>query len=132
MADKIFIQIPHDVTDIITLKRFLAKLIQEIDGVFTNAKDSLEASIDNLSSTLSASIDEVKEELSQIDISLYIKKDGTVDFTDIISYDTTKTFTASNNLINKKYVDDEVARLESLISSLESRVTALESVPPPE
>lgn len=133
MADNIFIQIPHDVADVITLKRFLAKLIQEIDGVFTNAKDSrasLESSIDKVTD----SIDKVKEELSEIekvDKSLFIKKDGSVDFTDIVSYDTAKTFTSANELISKKYADDEITKLKALITDLESRVTALESTPPP-
>lgn len=40
MANSTFIQVPHDVTDSISLKRFLNKLIQELDTAFSNRGSS--------------------------------------------------------------------------------------------
>lgn len=64
MANNTFIQVPYDVTDSISLKRFLNKLILELDIAFSNRGNSgftnmtsledLNAAIRSLSSSLAA------------------------------------------------------------------------------
>jgi len=119
-----FIQVPSNVDDPMVLKRFLDKLIQELDVAFGNRGDSRFAkpeemqgfventSFENELAELNAKLNSMQEEIDRLkevklpfDINDYMPKDGSEDFTGIVSYDTNKVFTNGKQLVSKNYVD---------------------------
>ena len=104
MANSTFIQVPPNVTDPATLKRFLEKLILQLDVAFGNRGTNAFVTDSFLSGNLT-SINDVINAINQEALK-YIKRDGTRNFTDKISYDTSYTFDDDRNLVDKGYVDD--------------------------
>jgi len=105
MANSSFIQLPQNVSDPKQLRRFLDKLVLQLDIAFGNRGSSKFTT----SKEVNSDIQSIQETLDYIkgEEGKFVKKDGTTSFTDIVAYDEDKTFTDSKSLIAKKYVDDK-------------------------
>ena len=107
MAGSTFIQLPADVSDAVTLRRFLEKLVLQLDIAFGNRGDADFASgseVDNMITNIS-SMQELIDAINELALD-YSLIDGSRDYTGIVSYDSDKTFTDDKELIAKKYADD--------------------------
>ena len=107
MADRqsTFIQLPLDVSDPIQLRRFLDKLVQQLDISFGNRGDSPFVSANHFLSGIGTIQDLIgaleKEALT------YSKIDGSRDYTAIVKYSSDRVFsTGSNQLVDVKYTED--------------------------
>lgn len=104
MANSTFIQVPPNVTDAPALRRFLEKLILQLDIAFGNRGAG------GFTQTITfqqgiVSIQDIAQAISEEAVA-YSKLDGSRPYSEIISYDTDKTFVDGKELIAKKYVDD--------------------------
>lgn len=107
MAGSTFIQIPSDLSDYTTMRRFLEKLVQQLDIAFGNRGTSGFSSVstvvdlNNLVTNIESSLN------SKISTALqgYSRLDGTREYSGIVSYDASKVFTLPEELISKSYVD---------------------------
>jgi len=115
MGGNTFIQVPNNIDNSITLKRFLSKLVLELDVAFGNRGNNSFTTNSSLSSILST----LDKQIKSIDAEglTYIKLDGSRELTGIQSYDTTFVFTNANELITKSYVDTEVQEVKDYIES---------------
>lgn len=108
MPNSTFIQVPSDLSDPIVLRRFLLVLIQQLDIAFGNRGDTattsslteLQATINTINTVISGLLS------SSIAASTYVRQDGGTDFTGIQSYSVHPTFSVDEELIDKKYADD--------------------------
>ena len=99
MADDSFIAVPPNVsTDPVALRRFLLRLIEQLDVAFGNRGSSAFASANALGSTRILLAGEAADK--------YVPLDGTKAATGILSYNEDKAFTDDAELVAKKYVDD--------------------------
>lgn len=104
MANSTFIQVPPNVTDAAALKRFLEKLVLQLDVAFGNrGAGGFAPTITFQQGVLS--IQDIAQAISK-EAVMYSKLDGSRQYTDIVSYATDKTFTDGKELIAKKYADD--------------------------
>lgn len=118
MVGSTFIQVPHDVVDAISLKRFLVKLVEQLDIAFGNrGTTSFLTQAEGNQTTLR--VQQVENSIQFLNglQSSYSTLDGTRNYTDIISYDTNKVFTTDTDIISKKYVDDLINILSGLQNS---------------
>lgn len=106
MGGNTFIQVPNNIDNSITLKRFLSKLVLELDVAFGNRGNNSFTTNASLSSVLTTLDKQIKS--IEAEGLTYIKLDGSRELTGIQSYDTAFVFTNANELITKSYVDDEV------------------------
>ena len=120
MAGNTFIQVPNDITSPIILKRFLGKLILELDKAFGNRGQVSFASNKDLNKFL-VSLNTQIEELV-IEGLTYTKLDGSRPNTGIQSYSDSFVFTKANDLITKYYVDTEIT---TLIEYVDTEITTL-------
>jgi len=104
MAGSTFIQVPANVTDAGTLKRFLEKLILQLDIAFGNRGSNNFAKAD----AVSANITNIQELIAAINAAAvnYSLLDGTRPYTVLVSYATDLIPSDDKNLIPKKYADD--------------------------
>ena len=99
MADSSFIAVPPDATENpVALRRFLLRLIEQLDIAFGNRG----------SGAFNTSSDAAIVQLLAVETAnkRYVHVDGSVDVTGILSYNTDKTFLNDEDLIAKKYADD--------------------------
>jgi hypothetical protein len=127
MVGSTFIQVPHDVNDATSLKRFLQKLVEQLDIAFGNRGDAAFVT----SSTSTTNLEQLQNSINAIASSLsnYSTLDGSRDYTGIVGYNIDKTFTTSTDIISKKYADDLVIGLTSnpeqvAITSLAQTISA--------
>lgn len=104
MANSTFIQVPANITDAATLKRFLEKLILQLDIAFGNRGNNAFVTSSVLDDSV-ASLQDVIDQISQA-ASNYSKLDGSRDYTGVVKYDTDFTLTDDLSLTHKKFVDD--------------------------
>lgn len=104
MANSTFIQVPPNVTDATALKRFLEKLVLQLDIAFGN-RGTESFTPTNVFQQSIISVQDIAQAISE-EAVLYSKLDGSRSFTGAVSYDTDKTFMDGKELIAKKYVDD--------------------------
>lgn len=106
MAQATFIQIPNNLQDPVVLRRFLEKLVLQVDIAFGNRGTEAFAEAAAVAAATISSTDVQ----NQIDSSLvsYIKKNGTSIITDTLVYDdaTTVLVVDDEDIPHKKYVDD--------------------------
>ena len=114
MAGNTFISIPPNISDPVSLKRFLGLLVEKLDIAFGNRGTSPFANTDVISSEIKT-INDLIVAINEA-VLLYCKLDGSTDFTGIVSYDTNKVFTADTNLIDKKYVDTKATTLTNYVN----------------
>lgn len=77
--------------------------------------------IDTELATLSGGIVQSHDSLTGLgddDHTHYTLANGTRDFTGIVSYDSSKTFSSDAQIVDKKYVDDEIDTLEGTLSTV--------------
>ena len=106
MVGNTFIQVPNNIENSLTLKRFLSKLVLELDVAFGNRGNNsftTNSSLSSVLTTLDTKIKSIEE-----DGLTYSKLDGSRELTGIQTYESSFVFTNSNELITKLYVDDEV------------------------
>jgi hypothetical protein len=105
MVNSSFIQLPQDVSDPQQLRRFLDKLILQIDIAFGNRGNIAFAT----TSEIASDINSIQETLDYIisEEKKFIRIDGSIDFTNIVKYSSDLTFTDDKSLIAKKYADDK-------------------------
>lgn len=101
-----FIQVPSNLDDSVALRRFLEKLILQLDIAFGNRGNSefiTTSSVQQITVTATY----VQNEISQALLD-YIKKNGDTLITDTLNYDdaTTVVITNDEDIPHKKYVDD--------------------------
>ena len=97
-----FIQLPQDIKDPLQLRRFLDKLVQQLDIAFGNRGTSPFVTTDGFLrgvNTLQELISAIQEEAK-----LYSKTDGSRAFTGVVSYDEDKQL-VGNNLVDVHYVE---------------------------
>lgn len=105
MANKLtFIQVPANVTDAVTLKRFLDKLILQLDIAFGNRGNTSFATNNYLISNVS-NLQELIGILNDQALT-YSLLDGSRPYTNLVSYDTDLTPKDDLNLVHKKYTTD--------------------------
>lgn len=104
MANSTFIQVPANIADIATLRRFLEKLILQLDIAFGNRGNNAFVTTTILDNS-AASLQDVIDQISQA-VSNYSKLDGSRDYTGIVKYDTDFVLTNDFSLTHKKFVDD--------------------------
>lgn len=103
MERSTFIQVPPDVTDVRTLKRFLDKLVLQLDIAFGNrGTESF-----TKHSVFSNSISSMQELIDILNAKehTYSLLDGSRDYTGVVAYDTEKTLD-DLSLVYKKHIDD--------------------------
>lgn len=115
MGGNTFIQVPNNIDNSITLKRFLSKLVLELDVAFGNRGNNSFTTNASLSSVLTTLDKQIKS--IEAEGLTYIKLDGSRELTGIQSYDTAFVFTNANELITKSYVDAEVQIAKDYIDS---------------
>ena len=106
MGGNTFIQVPNNIENSLTLKRFLSKLVLELDVAFGNRGNNsftTNSSLSSVLTTLNTKINSIEE-----DGLTYSKLDGSRELTGIQTYESSFVFTNANELITKLYVDDEV------------------------
>ena len=106
MVGNTFIQVPNNIENSLTLKRFLSKLVLELDVAFGNRGNNsftTNSSLSSVLTTLDTKIKSIEE-----DGLTYSKLDGSRELTGIQTYESSFVFTNANELITKLYVDDEV------------------------
>lgn len=127
MAGSTFIQVPHDVNDTMSLKRFLQKLVEQLDVAFGNRGDTAFITTSDNTTNLT----QLQNSINSI-ASLqgtYSTLDGSRDYTNVVGYNANKTFTTSTDIISKKYADDLVIGLtanpeQAAITSLAQTISA--------
>lgn len=105
MAGSSFIQLPSNVDDSIQLRRFLDKLVQQLDIAFGNRGDDSFVTQTNYISGVSS----IQELINAINKELldYSKLDGSRNYTGKVSYDSTKSFiSGSNEIVDVNYVEN--------------------------
>ena len=115
MAGNTFIQVPNDITSPIILKRFLGKLILELDKAFGNRGQVSFASNKDLNKFLVSLNTQIEEIV--IEGKTYTKLDGSRPNTGIQTYSDSFVFTNANDLITKVYVDTEITTLTNYIGT---------------
>ena len=115
MAGNTFIQVPNDITSPIILKRFLGKLILELDKAFGNRGQVSFASNTDLNKYL-VSLNTQLEEVVTEGLT-YTKLDGSRPNTGIQTYSDSFVFTNANDLITKYYVDTEITTLTEYVDT---------------
>lgn len=99
-----FIQLPSNVDDSIQLRRFLDKLVQQLDIAFGNRGDDAFVTQNSFISGVN-SIQELVNAINK-ELLTYSKLDGSRDYTGKVSYDSTKSFTSgSNEIVDVAYVE---------------------------
>ena len=109
MADNSFIAVPPDATDNpIALRRFLLRLIEQLDVAFGNRGTDAFRRSSEIASIYGtkAEIEATRLLLSSVAALTYVPLDGSADVQGILKYNTPKTFTDDEELIAKKYADD--------------------------
>lgn len=106
MGGNTFIQVPNNIENSLTLKRFLSKLVLELDVAFGNRGNNSFTTNSSLSSVLTTLDTKIK--IIEEDGLTYSKLDGSRELTGIQTYESSFVFTNANELITKLYVDDEV------------------------
>lgn len=106
MAGSTFMQIPSDVTDPRSLRRFLDKLVQQLDVAFGNRGDGAFTTEQNFLEGV-ATIDDVLAAVNAEALK-YSKLDGSREYTDLVSYNFSPTFSSNNQIVTKQYVDNSV------------------------
>jgi len=99
-----FIQLPMDVTNPVELRRFLDKLVQQVDVAFGHRGSSGFAT----ETSINKGITSIQELIKAINIELltYSKLDGSRNYDGIVSYSTTNSFASgSNELVDVNYVE---------------------------
>jgi len=128
MAGSTFIPVPTDITDATSLRRFLMKLVEQLDIAFGNRGNS---PFTQTNDTIGY-IDTINNTLLQIQNSLnslnnlqddYSVLTGVRDYTNVVGYDTNKTFIADTDIVSKKYVDDRHPE-QPAITSLSQTISA--------
>ena len=130
--NKTFLTVPRDLSDLQSLRRFLERLMQEVDRAYGNRSTAPFATSDATSEALAAidiAIETINNTLSNVAASEieYLKKDGSRLATGILQYTTGLVIAADNDLVDKKYVTDNFTNnpMQPNISSLSlSLVTA--------
>lgn len=104
MGNSSFIQLPQDVSDPQQLRRFLDKLILQIDIAFGNRGSNQFTT----ASEVNSDINSIQETLDFIasEEEKFIRVDGSRDFSGVVKYSSDLTFTDDKSLIAKKYADD--------------------------
>lgn len=115
MAGNTFIQVPNDITSPIILKRFLGKLILELDKAFGNRGQVSFASNKDLNKFLVSLNTQIEEVVTEG--LTYTKLDGSRPNTGIQTYSDSFVFTNANDLITKVYVDDEITTLTEYLDT---------------
>lgn len=104
MAGSSFIQLPSNVDDSIQLRRFLDKLVQQLDIAFGNRGDNAFVTQDGFIKS-SNSIQELINAINK-ELLAYSKLDGSRDYTNKVSYNSSKSFTSgSNEIVDVSYVE---------------------------
>ena len=100
-----FIQLPQDVSEPLQLRRFLDKLVQQLDVAFGNRGDNSFVTNDGFLRRVNT-IQELIAALQE-EAKTYSKTDGSRPYTNKVSYDSDKTFVSgSNELVSVKYTED--------------------------
>ena len=104
MAGSTFIQVPQNIEEPQQMRRFLDKLVQQLDVAFGNRGDEAFVTTNGFL----ARVNTVAELISAIQDELldYSKTDGTREFTAKVSYNSPKSFVSgSNELVDVNYVE---------------------------
>ena len=115
MAGNTFIQVPNDITSPIILKRFLGKLILELDKAFGNRGQVSFASNKDLNSYLLSITEQIEGVITEG--LTYTKLDGSRPNTGVQTYSDSFVFTNANDLITKFYVDTEIVTLTNYVDT---------------
>ena len=115
MAGNTFIQVPNDITSPIILKRFLGKLILELDKAFGNRGQVSFATNTDLNRYLVSITKQIEDIITEGET--YTKLDGSRPNTGIQTYSDSFVFTNANDLITKVYVDTEITTLTEYVDS---------------
>lgn len=103
MVGSTFIQVPPDVTDARTLKRFLDKLVLQLDVAFGNRGNNSFATNTQVLSNV-GSLQELINILNEQSLT-YSLVDGTRPYTNVVSYSKDNVL-KDLNLVHKKYTTD--------------------------
>lgn len=106
MAGSTFIQVPPNLEDIQSLRRFLDKLVQQLDVAFGNRgtnKFSSQSSVNQLIEGLNNLV---------IDTENYAKLDGSREFIGTIRYSELPVFSSATDIIAKGYVDTNFSAVD--------------------
>lgn len=109
MAGSTFIQVPPNLEDIQSLRRFLDKLVQQLDVAFGNRGTT--------SFSTNSSLAEVIAEVVRLNDELdnYARLDGSNSFTAITSYTSEFTVTLPTDIIYKGYADTTFSHIDGSI-----------------
>lgn len=105
MANSTFIQVPPNITDGQVLKRFLEKLILQIDIAFGNRGAAAFTPSTSFQQSIT-SIQDIQQAINDEAI-FYSKLDGSRPYTDVVSYNGAKVFTLGTDIVDKAYVDSK-------------------------
>ena len=137
MALSTFIQIPNDISNDEVLKRFLNKLIEQLDIAFGNRGDNpfstsstisndfiqMNQSIADIVAQINNELQALYDEINKtIDSSNYLLKDGSVAATGILKYEQAHTFQNDNDIISRKGAED-LRPTQGAISDLTQAIT---------
>lgn len=102
MTNSTFIQIPNDVTDPLSLKRFLSKLVLQLDIAFSNRGSGGFADSSYIKST-ATSIQEVVADINNLSNSFVLLDSSNIK--EPIQYPSDVVTSNGNDLVTKDYVD---------------------------